>query len=70
MTASPNPRRRRELMVGESYRAGGRGVTLSWRDGSSTIFPPRATFRLEQRPIKVSGRLFHEGRIRYEAPEP
>jgi len=67
---NPNPRRRRELVVGEVYRAGERGVTLSWRDGSATIFPPRSTFRLEQRPVNVSGRLFRRGRIRYEAPEP
>jgi len=45
-----------QYVVGRRYRAGGHGLTLTWPDGTTTRYPARAVFRLEQVPAKVVGR--------------
>jgi len=55
------PERMGQYVVGRRYRAGGHGVTLTWVDGTSTRYAARAVFRLEQVPIKVSGRAHRIG---------
>jgi hypothetical protein len=60
-------------VVGLLYRAGGHGVTLTWRDGTSTTYAARAVFRLEQMPSRVKGRAFrlsNGAAMTYEAPAP
>ena len=58
--------------TGATYRVGRGGVTITWRDGSTTSHSAgvRITFA-ERMPLKIEGRLIpitRRGIPRYEAP--
>ncbi len=58
-------------VTGQLYRAGPRGVVITWRDGSITTYSARALVLLEHQPLRVRGRLFRttsNGTLAYEAP--
>lgn len=58
-------------VVGKLYRAGPHGVSITWRDGTTTAYPARALLTLDQAPRRIDGRLYRALRgnqVQYEAP--
>jgi hypothetical protein len=57
---------------GKMYRAGPRGVRITWPDGSVSTLAARAVVTFgEQQPTKIEGRLFRlgpYGQPTYETP--
>jgi len=57
-------------VVGKLYRAGPRGVVITWSDGSTKTYSAREQIYLKERPRRIEGRLYRTRShvLEYEAP--